>query len=256
LEAPIRSCVVIPTYNERDNLETLVKAIEANRLPEMVVLFVDDSSPDGTADEIRRLSGSRPWIRLLLRDAKKGIGSAYQEGFMRAIESENPEVILEMDADLQHPASLFPRLVETVSGGADVALASRYVPGGGVEGWGLLRRAVSRGANAYARAVLRLKVKDATSGFRAYSRESALDIATADLPAKGFEFQVAALRLLGDTATVVEVPFIFSVRKSGKSKLKFRDTVRFFFAVLRVAMSSSLGSDESKTEIRGTAAAE
>ena len=252
IEAPSRACVVIPTYNEKDNIAPLVAAIAAQRTEGLSVLFVDDSSPDGTAGEIRRVAQTASWVELLLRDGKKGIGSAYQEGFLRAIETHNPAVLVEMDADLQHPASALARLVEAVEGGADVAICSRYIPGGEIAGWGRIRRFVSKGANAYSRFMLGLTVKDATSGFRAYSRDAALEVATADLPAKGFEFQVASLHVLKARARFVEVPYEFSIRMAGKSKLGTADTVRFFFAVLRLAFSRSHGS---KTEIRETAAA-
>ncbi len=251
-----RACAVIPTYNEKDNVRALVTAIGTNLPDGFSVLFVDDSSPDGTAAEIRQVAQTTPWVKLLLRDGKKGIGSAYQEGFLRAIETDNPDILLEMDADLQHPAKAIPTLIGAVRGGADVALGSRYMPGGGIVGWSRVRKLISRTANAYVRLMLGLKVRDATSGFRAYSREAALEVATADLPAKGFEFQVAALHILKGTAKVVEVPYVFATRTAGKSKLGFSDTLRFFFAIIRLsfAKSSPASSFGSKTEIRETSA--
>ena len=236
MDAPPRACVVVPTYNERENVGALVEAIDQLRLPNLTVLFVDDSSPDGTADEVRRLAGSRPWVKLLLREGKKGIGSAYQDGFRAAIVETDASVLVEMDADLQHPVSALPRLLEAMGGGADVALGSRYVSGGGISGWSLARRAVSKGANVYSRVMLGLKVRDATSGFRAFTREAAQEVGSADLPAKGFEFQVASLYLLKGRAKVVEVPFVFVSRAAGTSKLGLGDAVRFFFAIARLAL--------------------
>jgi len=235
LPPPARVCVVVPTYNEKENIAPLVESLERSDVLGLSLLLVDDSSPDGTSEEVKRLSEGRLWIHLLERPKKMGIGSAYQDGFKAAINSIDPDVLVEMDADLQHPASALPRLVEAVNGGADVVIASRYIPGGGISGWGRLRRVVSRGANAYARTMLRLKVKDATSGYRAFSRAAAEAVARSELPAKGFEFQVATLHLLKDKWRIVEVPFTFTERTAGRSKLGLADVARFFVAVLRIA---------------------
>jgi dolichol-phosphate mannosyltransferase len=237
LEAPTKVCVVVPTYNERENIEATIAAVEMAKIPGLSLLFVDDSSPDGTADEVKRAGESRPWVKLLVRRDKMGIGSAYQDGFKAAFTLTDPTILVEMDADLQHPASGLPSLVDAIRGGADVALASRYVNGGGISDWSLARRTVSRGANFYARTFLQLPVKDATSGFRAYARLAAEEVAYARLPAKGFEFQVAALYLLKGHSRIVEVPYMFVSRKAGKSKLGLWDVIRFFFAVARMSLS-------------------
>jgi dolichol-phosphate mannosyltransferase len=236
MDAPLKPCVIVPTYNEKENVAPLVEAIEGIRYPGMIVLFVDDASPDGTAEEVRRMAQSRPWIKLLTRDRKMGIGSAYQSGFKAAISEYDADVLVEMDADLQHPPSALPSLLEAIREGADVAVASRYLPGGGIPEWSRLRRIVSRAANAYSRRLLGLTVRDGTSGFRAYTRKSAELVASADLPAKGFEFQVASLHVLKGKAKVVEVPFVFSYRIAGRSKLRLRDIFRFFFAVARISL--------------------
>jgi dolichol-phosphate mannosyltransferase len=228
--------VVVPTYNEKENIKPLVESLERAGVPGLYLLFVDDSSPDGTAGEVERLSQMGPWVHLLLRPRKMGIGSAYQDGFKAAINSTGPDVLVEMDADLQHPASALPDLVKAINDGADVAIASRYIGGGGTSGWGRLRRIVSRVANAYARAMLGLKVRDATSGYRAFSKGAAQAVAQAELPAKGFEFQVATLHLLKDKWRIVEVPFTFTERTAGKSKLGLADVAKFFVAVLRMAV--------------------
>ena len=235
MPAAAKVCVVVPTYNEKENIAPLVESIERADISGLSLLFVDDSSPDGTAEEVRRLSEQKPWVDLLSRGSKKGIGSAYQDGFKAAIKTFGPDVLVEMDADLQHPASTLPVLVGAIRDGADTAIASRYIPGGGISGWGRLRRIVSRGANAYARSMLGLKVKDATSGYRAFSKAAAEAIAQAELPAKGFEFQVATLHLLKDRWKIVEVPFTFTERTAGKSKLGIKDMAKFFVAILRMA---------------------
>jgi dolichol-phosphate mannosyltransferase len=235
LQALSNVCVVVPTYNEKENVLALVESIEEAKMSDLSVLFVDDSSPDGTAEEVRRVAEFRPWVRIVVRDKKSGIGTAYQDGFKEAVSKMGASVVVEMDADLQHPASALPKLVEAIENGADVAVASRYVDGGGISGWSWWRRMISKGANAYARRLLRLPVRDATSGFRAYRRQAAEELAKSRLPAKGFEFQVAALYVLKRTSKVVEVPYVFVTRKAGKSKLKLWDTLRFFFAVMRIA---------------------
>jgi dolichol-phosphate mannosyltransferase len=227
--------VVVPTYNEKENIAPLIESLERTGVPELSLLFVDDGSPDGTAEEIERLSKERPWISLIRRPKKMGIGSAYQDGFRAAISTIMPDVLVEMDADLQHPASALPALVEAINDGADVAIASRYVAGGGISGWGRLRRTISREANAFARSMLGLKVRDATSGYRAFSKGAADAVSQSQLPAKGFEFQVATLHLLKDKWRIVEVPFTFTERSAGKSKLGLADVARFFVAVLRMA---------------------
>ena len=235
MSPPARVCVVVPTYNEKENIAPLIESLEQAAVPGLSLVFVDDSSPDGTAAEVKRLADEKPWIELLQRQRKMGIGSAYQEGFKMAMNSIRPGVLVEMDADLQHPASALPGLVAAIDDGADVAIASRYIPGGGISGWSRLRRTVSRGANGYARSMLGLKVKDATSGYRAFSKAAAEAVARAELPAKGFEFQVATLHLLKDKWKTVEVPFTFTERTAGKSKLGLADVARFFVAVLRMA---------------------
>jgi dolichol-phosphate mannosyltransferase len=238
LPEPTKICLVVPTYNERDNIVPFLGAVRAAHNESLGVLFVDDSSPDGTADVIRSEAAHDPMVNLMVRKEKMGIGSAYQEGFREAINSLSPAVIVQMDADLQHPPSAIASLVAAVEGGADGAVGSRYVSGGGSSGWSRWRRIVSRGANAYARTLLGLKVRDSTSGFRAYRRGAAEVIAKVGLPTKGFEFQVASIRLLQrEKMKLVEVPYTFSVRTAGTSKLKFADVVRFFFSVLSLSLS-------------------
>jgi dolichol-phosphate mannosyltransferase len=235
MQVQSRLCVVVPTYNERDNVLRLVDEVRRAAIPGLILLFVDDTSPDGTADLIREIAAHDSTVRLLVRSAKRGIGSAYQDGFREALTSVSPDVIIEMDADLQHPASAIADLVRAVQAGADVAVGSRYVVGGGVSGWGLRRRVVSKGANIYARTMLGIKVRDATSGFRAYSRAKAQQVVDAALPARGFEFQVASLHLLKESR-FAEVPYTFEARTAGKSKLGVADMVRFFFSVVRMAL--------------------
>jgi len=229
---------VIPTYNERENVEQLLRRVREMRTPGLHVLFVDDNSPDGTAEVIRSEAKSEDWIHLLVREEKKGIGSAHVEGFSEAIKSLLADAVVEMDADLQQPPEKIPELLTALQAGADVAVASRKVPGGAAIGWSLWRRAVSWGANAYARGVLGIDIKDCTSGFRALNRQAASLLIEAGLRAPDYSFQVASLYFLKRRGMkLVEIPFVFGERAAGKSKLGWGEILRFFFGVLRLRLS-------------------
>ena len=231
------TCVVIPTYNEKENVAPLVQGILTVE-PSIEILFVDDSSPDGTADEVRRVSRGRPNVRLLVRESKRGIGGAHLEGFRYAMENLGATVVVEMDADLQHPPDKLPELLSTLATGYDVVVASRKIPGGGTTGWSLWRRTVSRGANLLARVVLGLKVKDCTSGFRAIGRESAELLVRAHLPDSSYSFQVASLYVLKKAGKrMAEVPFTFRTRKAGRSKMGIGEIGRFFLSVLKLRLT-------------------
>lgn len=230
-QKPQGVCVVVPTFNEAENVGPLVDRVKALNIPNLSLIFVDDSSPDGTGDAVKKLSGENPWIHLLTRPSKMGLGSAYMDGFKEASKL-NPEVVVEMDADLQHPPEYMPALLAAVRGGADVALGSRYVPGGKSRGWGLFRRVESRAANMYAKTVLALPVRDCTSGFRGYKKRTADRLVAAHLPASGFEFQVASLFLLKGDSKMAEVPYTFRARTAGKSKLDIKGVARFFVYTL------------------------
>lgn len=235
----MKACVIVPTYDERETVSALVQGIEEFSPPNLEIIFVDDSSPDGTADEVRRLAATDARVHLLLRPRKAGIGAAHLDGFREALETIKPDVIIEMDADLQHPPQKLPELVAAIEGGADVAVASRKVVGGGALGWSLWRRAASRGANLMARTFLGLGVRDSTSGFRALSSKAALTLVNSNLPASGYSFQVASLYLLKRKGMkVVEVPFTFQVRMAGKSKMGFGEILGFFLSVLRLRLSA------------------
>ncbi len=233
----MKACVVVPTYNERETVRALVQGIEDNSSPDLEMLFVDDSSPDGTADEVRSLASADRRVHLLLRSRKAGIGAAHLDGFREALENIKPDIIVEMDGDLQHPPQKLPELVAAIAGGADVAIASRKVEGGGTVGWSLWRRAVSRGANLMARTVLALGVKDSTSGFRALSSRAAATLVNGNLPTSSYSFQVASLYLLKRKGMkMVEVPFTFQVRVAGRSKMGLGEILEFFLSVLKLRL--------------------
>jgi dolichol-phosphate mannosyltransferase len=211
--------MVVPTYNEIENLDTLVSRIEAVRdeIP-VDVLFVDDGSPDGTGARIHELRATRPWIHIVERTGRMGLGSAYRAGFTWALEHGYDE-IGEMDADLSHDPAYLPALHAALRGG-NLALGSRYVDGGGSEGWPLQRRILSRGANVFARTLLRLPTRDVTGGFRVYDRDAIDVILAQGTECDGYGFQVEGVCAVTRAGMrVVEVPITFRDRAFGRSKM-------------------------------------
>jgi dolichol-phosphate mannosyltransferase len=212
------ACLVLPTYNEAGNIEAIVAAV-LDKLPASArVLIVDDNSPDGTGQIADRLAAGDERIDVLHRPGKEGLGPAYIAGFRRALE-DGAGYVLEMDADFSHDPAYLPRLLEAAER-ADVAIGSRYVDGGGVSDWSGLRRAVSRGGSAYARAVLGVEVRDLTGGFKCFRREvlEAIDLDT--IRSRGYAFQVEmTYRAIACGFRVVEVPIVFRERRAGASKM-------------------------------------
>ena len=210
--------LVLPTYEEAENLEPLVAAALANLPGSAHVLVVDDDSPDGTGEIADRLAAAEPRIEVLHRPRKEGLGPAYLAGFRRAL-AAGAGFVLEMDCDFSHDPADLPRLLEA-AGEADLAIGSRYVGGGGVEDWSALRKAISRGGSAYARLVLGLPVRDLTGGFKCFRREvlEAIDLDSVD--SRGYAFQVEmTYRTLRAGFQVVEVPIHFRDRRAGASKM-------------------------------------
>jgi dolichol-phosphate mannosyltransferase len=212
--------VVVPTYDEVGNMPTLVKALE--RVVDITggeVLVVDDGSPDGTGAIVSRLAVTRSWLHLVERDRPMGLGSAYRAGFRWALDRGFARVG-EMDADLSHDPVVIPWLLERLDEGADLAVGSRYVPGGGSEGWPLSRRLLSKGANRFARTLLRLSTHDVTSGFRIYSRRALELLLEVGTHCDGYGFQVEGVYLVERAGgRVSEVPICFRDRLYGSSKM-------------------------------------
>jgi dolichol-phosphate mannosyltransferase len=213
--------LILPTYNEADNLEPLVRSVlpqlDATGLP-YTVLVVDDDSPDGTGEVGDRLAGETDRVRVLHRACKQGLGRAYLAGFEVALEA-GADLVMEMDADFSHDPADVPRLI-AAAGAADLVLGSRYVPGGGVTNWGLARRLVSRGGCAYARLVLGTPVRDLTGGFKCFNRRvlEALDLT--GVHANGYGFQIElTYKAVRAGFTVTEVPIVFRERRQGASKM-------------------------------------
>jgi dolichol-phosphate mannosyltransferase len=212
--------MVVPTYNEIENVDTLVERIGRVRDTHAVdVLFVDDGSPDGTGARVHELRTTRPWIHILEREGRMGLGSAYRAGFRWAID-HGYDHVGEMDADLSHDPSYLPALDTAVTRGAQLALGSRYVHGGGSEGWPLQRRLLSRGANLFARTLLRLPTHDVTGGFRVYDRNAIELLLEQGTECDGYGFQVEGVCAVTRAGMrVAEVPIIFRDRAFGRSKM-------------------------------------
>lgn len=207
---------MIPTYNEAENLGEIVAAVRRRGL---AVIVVDDNSPDGTGAIAERLAAFDPGVRTVHRATKGGLGSAYARGFAIAL-AAGFEQICQMDADFSHDPADLPRLLAALEAGADLALGSRYVTGGGTIGWPLSRRLVSRTGNTYARLALGVPIQDATSGFRAF-RASTLAVARPEsCQASGYGFQVEMVwRALKAGLSVAEIPITFRERRAGRSKM-------------------------------------
>ncbi len=217
----MRCLVVIPTYQEAGNVEDVLRRCR-DALPDGEVLVVDDGSPDGTAERAEALAGVLGGISVLRRTRKEGLGAAYRAGFSWGIE-RGFEVLVEMDADLQHDPAELPGLLEPVHAGADLAIGSRYIVGGSIPAWSWHRRFLSRTGNRYASLVLGLPVADATSGFRAYHANALRLLDTSAFRADGYGFQIeTAYRVSRAGGRIVEVPISFADRSVGESKMSWR----------------------------------
>jgi dolichol-phosphate mannosyltransferase len=220
--------ICLPTYNERENLEKMLRALAPHGVR---VLVIDDNSPDGTGQIADELARELDFVSVLHRDRKEGLGPAYLAGFRRALE-EGAEYVLEMDCDFSHDPADVPRLLAAMDDGADLALGSRYVPGGGTENWGLLRRIVSAGGSLYARVLLGLRIRDVTGGFKCYRRAVLERIDLDAIHSKGYAFQIeGTYRTIRAGFKVVEVPITFVDRTEGTSKMS---RTIFLEAVARV----------------------
>ena len=218
--SPTRALVCVPTYNERDNVEALVRALgEVLDTTRDGVLVIDDGSPDGTGEIADRLAAELPWLDVLHRTSKEGIGRAYLAGFERGLASD-AQLVLEMDCDFSHDPLDVPRLIAVCEDGADLALGSRWVAGGGTRNWGLLRRFISRGGSLYARMVLGVGVRDLTGGFKCFRRHVLETIDLDAIAARGYGFQIeGTYRALRAGFRVVEIPIVFVDRRVGESKM-------------------------------------
>jgi dolichol-phosphate mannosyltransferase len=232
--------LVLPTYQEIENIEPVLRAVHAALsscdLPEFRILVVDDSSPDGTAERARELQAELPELEVLVRPQRQGLGRAYVHGFAHAV-AHGADVLVQMDADFSHDPADIPRLLTAVRAGADMAIGSRYTPGGGVEDWGLPRRLLSRGGSVYSRLVLGLDIADLTGGFKCFRSAVLAAIDPETIEAQGYGFQIEVTnRTVRAGFRVVEVPIVFRDRQHGKSKMNARIAAEALFLVPRLRL--------------------
>jgi len=212
----VQPTVCLPTYNERENVESMVRALGDKGVR---VLVIDDNSPDGTGEIADRLAEELDYVDVLHRDRKEGLGPAYIAGFRRAL-ADGAELVLEMDCDFSHAPDDVPRLIAAATDGADLAIGSRYVTGGSIGNWGAVRRFVSAGGSLYARLLLGAPVHDLTGGFKCYRRRVLETIDLSAIHSKGYAFQIeTTYRTLRAGFRVVEIPIHFVDREEGGSKM-------------------------------------
>ena len=234
----MKSLVIIPTYNEIENINSIVKAVFQVGKSNFDILIIDDGSPDGTADAVESLMKTHSNLFLQKRSGKLGLGTAYIHGFKWAIQN-NYDFVFEMDADFSHDPKDLPRLLEACIGGASLAIGSRYVKGGSVSNWTLDRKLLSFGASLYVRLVTGMPVKDPTAGFKCYriSFLKSLDYSLVDF--KGYAFQIAMkYQAFKNGLSIVEVPVTFKDREVGTSKMNMSIFKEALVAVLKIKFSS------------------
>ena len=221
---------MLPTYNESENIETVLRRVR-EVVPAADILVVDDGSPDGTADLAEKLGVDLGQVEVLRRTAKSGLGSAYRAGFRLGLE-RGYDAFVEMDSDLSHDPDALPSLLAASERGADLVIGSRYVPGGRTPHWPWYRLAISRGGNLYVRTLLGLRVRDATAGFRVYSRQALTSFPLDEVRAEGYGFQVEmTYRVDAAGGSITEVPIEFRDRELGTSKMSGRIVAEAFILV-------------------------
>jgi glycosyltransferase involved in cell wall biosynthesis len=230
----MRSLVILPTFNEAENVVPLMRAV-LEQDPSIEVLVVDDASPDGTGDRVAEARSESQRIHLLRRSGKLGLGSAYLAGFRYGLD-EGYDRIFTMDCDFSHNPRYLPTMLAALDG-HDMVIGSRYVPGGGIENWPAHRLLLSRFANLYARMILRLPVRDLTAGFRGYRREVLENVDPFGVRASGYSFlQEMAWRVARCGYSITEIPIVFEQRKAGKSKIDSSEIYRAAWFVLKTAL--------------------
>jgi len=235
----MRTLVVLPTYNEILNIESMLRALR-DVVPSVDVLVVDDGSPDGTAAKVQELSGELGQISLLTRPVKSGLGGAYRAGFTWGLEHDY-ELFVEIDCDFSHDPRALPALLVAATT-HEVVIGSRYVSGGAIPKWSLLRRLISRGGNQYASIMLGLHVADSTAGYRVYSKSALEKIHYQSVTADGYGFQIEMThRARQGGATIIEVPISFTDRELGDSKMSRAIVVEALWLVTKWALERPFG---------------
>lgn len=230
--------IVLPTYNELENLPVMVAAIRESA-PGASILVVDDGSPDGTGDLADQLAAADARMEVVHRAAKQGLGAAYRAGFAAVVDRSGCRAVVQMDCDLSHDPADVPRLLAALNAGADLAIGSRYVRGGCTPGWGLGRRIISRGGSLFARTVLLLPLRDLTGGFKAWRPHTLREAMGSSKYAQGYGFQVEMTwRARRAGATIVELPIVFRERVAGESKMSGGIVIEAMLMVLRLRLEA------------------
>lgn len=230
-----RILIIIPTYNERENIEPLARAI-FDEVPEAHLLIVDDASPDGTGELAETLAAGDPRVKVLHRAGKQGLGTAYVAGFRWGLDRPY-QVFFEMDADFSHDPKYLRRFLQALDQGGDLAVGSRNVKGGGTRNWGLGRKVISRGGSLYARSILGVPVNDLTTGFKCFRRNVLEHLDLSAIRSEGYSFQIEmTFRALKAGFRVVEVPIIFVDRRVGQSKMSRQIFLEAIFMVWKLRL--------------------
>ena len=238
MNSPTRTIIIIPTYNEAENISPLIERI-LNLEDDVDVVVVDDNSPDGTGDVVDAIVAADPHIHIIHRQAKLGLGTAYTAGFQYALE-QGYDRIITMDADFSHNPRYIPTLLR-LTDQHDLAIGSRYVPGGGVRLWGVHRRLLSRGANLFARSILGLNAHDCTAGFRCYRASVLEKVDPHSIKADGYSYLLEMLwRVQKAGFSIVETPILFTDRRRGASKISQREIFNAAGTLFRLAFSTDV----------------
>lgn len=227
--------IIIPTYNEKDNISELIRRLnDVRKKLKFDVLFIDDNSPDGTSSEIQKYMKNYNWLSLIVRIDERGLGTALKRGYSEAI-NKGYNMLIQMDGDLQHPPEIIPNLIRKLVEGYDVVIASRYIQGGGTSGWNIIRRIISKVANAYTRAMLNLNVRDLTTGYRAFNKKALKILINHNFISKGYSLQVETLYVLYKAGLkICEVPFTFVKREKGTSKMGIKEILSFLISIYKI----------------------
>ena len=237
-----RALIVTPTYNERENLEPFLEGV-FRWAPKAHVLVVDDASPDGTGQLADRIAARDERVRVMHRAGKLGLGSAYREAFAAGLRDDRYDSFYEMDADLSHDPQYLPQFASALERGADIVIGSRNVPGGGVEGWGLGRHVMSKGGSLYSRSILGLRVRDLTSGYKAFRRRALTSIDLSSVHSEGYSFQIEmTYRMVRKGMKVEEVPIVFVDRRLGASKMSRKIFAEAIGVVWRLRLEAMRGT--------------
>ncbi len=241
----IHVIVVIPTYNEKINIVRLINEIKElyyNGDISISFLIVDDNSPDGTAQVVKEMASNDPKIYLIQRPGKLGLGSAYMDAFKQILNNKKNsfDIIIQMDADFSHPPQLIKNMVNLITTDeAEVVIGSRYLKGGSSKNWPMYRKIISKGANIIANLILNTKIKDVTSGYRAFKSTALRQLSFVDIHSKGYEYQIESLyRLSKMNIKIKELPFLFNDRIDGKSKLSWKDIQEFLKIVVNMKLNA------------------